>query len=108
MRRRVGMKRRLDKLEQSHDMLLRLMTLLREGGNDCVVQLANLIRSNPPLTEIRAFLDQQVSPSEVKEIPELQEAQRYVPQLPASRAKPDRLVLHVNRLSDTPPGIQGS
>lgn len=75
MRRKFAMKRKLDRLELASDVLLRLVSALRESESTRVAQLLNLIRSNASFGEIQVFLKQEFSQSEIEGSPELREFQ---------------------------------
>ncbi|KAB8227196.1 fungal specific transcription factor domain-containing protein [Aspergillus alliaceus] len=111
MRRKFAMKRKVDRLEQAEDTLLRLLGAIRESENTRVAQLLNLIRSNASFDEIAIFLELQFSRTEIERSPELREFQnqltrpsdddndeaeeRNMPRIP-------RRMLEVRRLVDIP------
>ncbi|KKK14586.1 hypothetical protein P175DRAFT_0443092 [Aspergillus ochraceoroseus IBT 24754] len=78
MRRKLAMKRKLGRLEQSEDVLLQLVSVLRDSENKRVAQLLNLIRSNASVKELKVFLEDQFSRSEIEKSPGLREVQRQI------------------------------
>ncbi|KAA8643491.1 hypothetical protein EYZ11_009520 [Aspergillus tanneri] len=107
MRRKFAMKRKLDRLEMASDVLLRLVSALRESDSTRVAQLLNLIRSNASFDEIQVFLKQKFSQYEIEGSPELREVQSQFSRPsdddedgPSQRS--GRRVLDVNRLTDIP------
>lgn len=51
------MKRRLESLEEDRDLLLQLVRFLRDREDSCVSDIVNLVRSNPPLSGLKSYLD---------------------------------------------------
>lgn len=107
MRRKFAMKRKIDRLEQAEDVLLRLLSALRESESTRIAQLLNLIQSNASFEELQMFLEQSFSRSEIESTPELREMQSQI-----SRHSDDdsddsmqasgRRVMDVRRLTDVP------
>ncbi|KAL5044648.1 hypothetical protein BDW71DRAFT_209027 [Aspergillus fruticulosus] len=58
-RRRGVLKRKIDKLEDKEDLLVRLLEFFRESSNRCTIPLLNLIRNHASPAEIRFYIDQQ-------------------------------------------------
>lgn len=58
-RRRGGIKRKLETLEDRKDLLLNLVAMLRDSGDRSVLQLLDFIRSNASLAEVKSYLDEQ-------------------------------------------------
>ena len=58
-RRRSGIKRKLETLEDRKELLLDLVAMLRDSGDRSVLQLLDLIRSNASLAELKFYLDEQ-------------------------------------------------
>lgn len=58
-RRRSGIKRKLETLEDRKDLLLNLVAMLRDSGDRSVLQLLDLIRRNASLAELKFYLDEQ-------------------------------------------------
>jgi hypothetical protein len=108
MRRKLAMKRKLDRLEQSEDVLLRLVGALRGSESTRVTQLMTLIRSNASMTELHSFLEENFSRSEIEKSPELREMQQHIlrptGEIEEEEAipRPPRRMLDVRRLADTP------
>ncbi|KAL4890685.1 hypothetical protein BDV59DRAFT_183979 [Aspergillus ambiguus] len=107
MRRKFAMKRKLDRLEQAEDVLLRLLSALRESENTKIAQLLNLIQSNASFAELQIFLEQTFSPTELESTPELREVQSHILR-PSDDESDDsmqasgRRMMDVRRLTDVP------
>ncbi|EAW12869.1 putative C6 transcription factor [Aspergillus clavatus NRRL 1] len=90
-RRRGALKRKLGQLEENEDLLVRLVSTLRESGNRHTIQLLNLIRSNASLPEIKRYIDTQLAGLESEKTPELievcNEMQRFEQTGPRSRRR---------------------
>ncbi|KAI3002245.1 transcriptional regulator family: Fungal Specific TF [Aspergillus niger] len=110
MRRKYAMKRKLDRLEQAEETLLRLIDALRESESKRLAQLLNLIRSNASFEELQIFLEQQFTGREIELSPELREIQSQISRpsdddeesQPPSQPRSSRRVLDVRRLADNP------
>ncbi|KAJ5305815.1 hypothetical protein N7508_004830 [Penicillium antarcticum] len=88
----------MESLEDDREMLLQLVSNLRESSNSEVIQLLNLIRSNAPLDEIKDYMDKRMH-DEIEKTPELMDI--------ANSMRDDsnhsrRKVLDARRLSDDP------
>ncbi|PYH92151.1 hypothetical protein BO71DRAFT_400803 [Aspergillus ellipticus CBS 707.79] len=116
MRRKYAMKRKLERLEQAEETLLRLVDALRDSESKRLAQLLNLIRSNASFEELQVFLQQQFSGQEIKQAPALRDIQAQISRpededddddddddepAPASQAR-SRRFLDVRRLADSP------
>lgn len=66
-RRRGGIKRKLETLEDRKDLLLNLVAMLRDSGDRSVLQLLDLIRSNASLAELKFYLDEQLQTLRAKQ-----------------------------------------
>ncbi|KAF4283405.1 hypothetical protein KXX16_007462 [Aspergillus fumigatus] len=81
-RRRGALKRKVNQLEEKEELLIQLVSTLRESGTRRTIQLLNLIRSNASLSEIQLYIDTQLK-SELEQTPELievcNEIQRFEP-----------------------------
>lgn len=58
-RRKRGVKRKLETLEDCKNLLLSLVGMLRDSGDRSVLQLLDLIRSNASLAELKLYIDDQ-------------------------------------------------
>ncbi|RDW72688.1 Zn(II)2Cys6 transcription factor [Aspergillus mulundensis] len=112
-RRKLPQKRKLESLEQSNDVLLRLLRAIRDSENKKVAQLMNLIRSNPAVSELQEFLATNFSRSEIEKTPELQEVHQHVLReesvileenaiLEETAPPRPRRMLDIRRLADNP------
>ncbi|KAL6230509.1 hypothetical protein BDW75DRAFT_234337 [Aspergillus navahoensis] len=107
-RRKLPQKRKLESLEQSTDILTRLLSAIRDSENKEVTQLVNLIRSNPTLPELQEYLTENFSQSEIEKSPELNEIQQHLGQETnvmeqgEATPRPPRRMLDVRRLADNP------
>ncbi|KAL4995319.1 hypothetical protein BDV10DRAFT_174901 [Aspergillus recurvatus] len=107
-RRKLPQKRKLESLEQSNDILTRLLSAIRDIENKKVTQLMNLIRSNPSLPELQEYLTENFSRSEIERSPELSEVQQHLRRetdaMEQGEAAPraPRRMLDVRRLADNP------
>ncbi|KAL4900102.1 hypothetical protein BDW74DRAFT_188665 [Aspergillus multicolor] len=106
-RRKLPQKRKLESLEQSNDVLLRLLKAIRDSENKKIAQLMNLIRSNPAVSELQEFLATNFSRSEIEKTPELQEVQEHVLReesviLEEAAPPRPRRMLDIRRLADNP------
>lgn len=107
MRRKFAMKRKIDRLEQAEDVLLRLLSALRENESTRIAQLLNLIQSNASFEELQIFLEQSFSRSEIESTPELREMQSQIlrhsdDDSDDSMQASGRRVMDVRRLTDVP------
>ncbi|KAL4974630.1 hypothetical protein BDW66DRAFT_161074 [Aspergillus desertorum] len=107
-RRKLPQKRKLESLEQSNDVLSRLLSAIRNSESKKVIQLINLIRSNPPLPELQEYLAENFSRLEIEESPKLSQVQQYLRresdamEQSAAAPRPPRRMLDVRRLADNP------
>lgn len=99
-RRRIGVKRKLESLEEDRDLLLELFSTLRESGNREVIALINQIRNCSNLEDVKSFLDDKVQRSQLERTPELEQAYSEVRRLQQTTQRPT--AMDVNRLSDRP------
>ncbi|KAL6234135.1 hypothetical protein BDW75DRAFT_231358 [Aspergillus navahoensis] len=74
-RRRGVLERRLDALEQDRTLLVRLVDCIRDGSQEEATRVLNYIRSDASLDDIRRFLAQSPSLSEIEHV----QRQRYNP-----------------------------
>ena len=109
MRRKYAMKRKLERLEQAEEILIRLIDALRESESKRLSQLLNLIRSNASFEELRIFLAQQFTGKEIDMSPELRELRSQIArpsedeeEQPSHHSRAPRRVLDVRRLADSP------
>ncbi|RAK95629.1 uncharacterized protein BO80DRAFT_439252 [Aspergillus ibericus CBS 121593] len=109
MRRKYAMKRKLERLEQAEETLLRLIDALRESESKRLAQLLNLIRSNASFEELQIFLEQQFTGQEIEMSPELRELQSQISrpsedeeERSSTHSRAPRRVLDVRRLADSP------
>lgn len=118
MRRKTCIKRKIDVLEESQDMLQNLFDALRDSDDEKAVQLFRLIRSNVSLADIRNYLDnghghghgpdqmEPGMPSSSSSSPGLADLQNMLPkpQDDPDSPRPDRRrMLDIRRLVDEPP-----
>ncbi|KAL5050973.1 hypothetical protein BDW71DRAFT_81063 [Aspergillus fruticulosus] len=107
-RRKLPQKRKLESLEQSNEILTRLLSAIRDSENKKVSPLMNLIRSNPTLPELQEYLAENFPRSEIEKTPELSEIQQYlrreteVMEQGEAAPRPPRRMLDVRRLADNP------
>lgn len=101
-RRRGALKRKIDQLADQEDLLVRLVSVLRESGNRRAVPLINLIRNDASLDEIRYYINHQLPRLELAQTPELVEVCQEVKQLQPSESRSMRRILDAKRLSDIP------
>lgn len=108
-RRKLPQKRKLEGLEQSNDILMRLLSAIRDSENKRVAQLMNLIRSRPSMSELHKFLQENFTRSDIEKSPELREFQRHVlrstdtmREAGGSAPRQPRRMLDVRRLADSP------
>ncbi|KAE8154583.1 hypothetical protein BDV25DRAFT_126445 [Aspergillus avenaceus] len=98
-RRRTLMKRKLDVLEDSQELLAQVLDTIRDSSDIRVFALLNLIRSHAPLEEIKLYVDGQLqearTPELTKVYEQLNHRKRSMPRIP-------RRVLDVKRLADQP------
>ncbi|PWY90602.1 C6 transcription factor [Aspergillus sclerotioniger CBS 115572] len=108
MRRKYAMKRKLERLEQAEETLVRLIDALRESESKRLAQLLNLIRSNASYEELKIFLAQQFNPKEFELSPELRELRNQISrpsedeEEQSSHSRAPRRMLDVRRLADSP------
>ncbi|PYH43688.1 fungal specific transcription factor domain-containing protein [Aspergillus saccharolyticus JOP 1030-1] len=109
MRRKFAMKRKLERLEQAEDTLMRLIETLRDSDSEDLAQVLNLIRSNASVDEIQTYLDQELLGPHDELSPGLQEIRNQLSR-PSEEADDDsrsarhgsRRMLDVRRLADSP------
>ncbi|KAL4735393.1 hypothetical protein BDV11DRAFT_196097 [Aspergillus similis] len=107
-RRKLPQKRKLESLEQSNDILTRLLKAIRDSENKKITQLMNLIRSNPTLPELQEYLTENFTRSEIERSTELSEVQQHLKreadavEQGEAVPRPPRRVLDVRRLADNP------
>ncbi|KAL4948540.1 hypothetical protein BDW69DRAFT_91175 [Aspergillus filifer] len=108
-RRKLPQKRKLEGLEQSNDILERLLDAMRNNEDKQLVNLMNLIRSNPGMPELQDYLKQNFTATEIEQTPELSDLQRDFMRRSDETGKEDevtprvsRRMLDVRRLADTP------
>ncbi|OJJ05012.1 hypothetical protein ASPVEDRAFT_829340 [Aspergillus versicolor CBS 583.65] len=108
-RRKLPQKRKLEGLEQSNDILMRILSAIRDSENKRVAQLMSLIRSHPSMSELHKFLQENFTRSDIEKSPELREVQLHVmrstdPVTEAGGPAPrqPRRMLDVRRLADSP------
>ncbi|KAL4913090.1 hypothetical protein BDW62DRAFT_214528 [Aspergillus aurantiobrunneus] len=107
-RRKLPQKRKLEGLEQSNDILVRLLSAIRGSENKRIAQLMNLIRSHPSMSELQNFLKENFTRSDIEKSPELREVQHRVlrateePEGEEVAPRAPRRVLDVRRLADNP------
>ncbi|PWY83610.1 hypothetical protein BO70DRAFT_386976 [Aspergillus heteromorphus CBS 117.55] len=78
MRRKYAMKRKLERLEQAEETLVRLVSALRDSESKRLAQLLNLIRSNASFDELQIFLQKKFTPPEIEQCPELRDIQTQI------------------------------
>ncbi|KAL4805758.1 hypothetical protein BDV18DRAFT_160632 [Aspergillus unguis] len=107
-RRKLPQKRKLESLEQSDEILLRLLGAIRDSEGNRVEQLMDLIRSGPSMAELREYLAANFSQADVEQSAELQQLQERIKQeeeearaAAAADVRPHRM-LDVQRLADSP------
>jgi hypothetical protein len=102
----MALKRKQDSFEQDRELLLNLVSALRQGGDRHVAQLLALIKSDASFEEIKLCIETQLgelyqagerSSPELEEIS--QEIDRRLQEMPSSSR---RRVLDVTRISDRP------
>lgn len=94
---------RIHNLEGDRELLVRLVSTLRETDNHRVLQLLSLIRSNSPLEEVKTYMNDHLY-FELKKTPELADfagLSQFVG-LDRSEHRSQRRILDVNRLADIP------
>ncbi|KAL4778539.1 hypothetical protein BJX76DRAFT_132127 [Aspergillus varians] len=101
-RRRGVLKRKIDKLEDREDLLVRLLEVFREGSNRCTIPLLNLIRSDASPSEIRFYIEHQLPRSQLTQTPELVDIYREIEQRDPSEPPFKRCMLDMRRPSDLP------
>ncbi|KAL4923076.1 uncharacterized protein BDV17DRAFT_278081 [Aspergillus undulatus] len=67
-RRRGGLERRVDALEQDRTLLLRLVDSIRNESLDEAIRIVDLVRRDASLDEMRQYMDRKSSSREVEEI----------------------------------------
>ncbi|KAL4770610.1 hypothetical protein BDW60DRAFT_192308 [Aspergillus nidulans var. acristatus] len=77
-RRRGVLKRKIDKLEDKEDLLVRLLEFFRESSNCSTIHLLNLIRSHASPAEIRFYIEQQPNLPQTPELLEVELPQRRI------------------------------
>ncbi|CBF80748.1 putative C6 transcription factor [Aspergillus nidulans FGSC A4] len=77
-RRRGVLKRKIDKLEDKEDLLVRLLEFFRESSNRSTIPLLNLIRSHASPAEIRFYIEQQPNLPQTPELLEVELPQRHI------------------------------
>lgn len=70
-RRKYGLKRKVDTLEDKGKLLDRLVTVLQHTDKTCAAQIMNLIRSNASLDEIQMCMDDIMNLPRLEKTPEL-------------------------------------
>ncbi|KAL4944530.1 hypothetical protein BDV06DRAFT_210155 [Aspergillus oleicola] len=81
-RRRGGLERRLDALEQDRTLLLRLVDSIRDGSLDNANRILNFVRSDASLDEIRQYLARSSSSRAIENI-QLQDFSNPLYRVPA-------------------------
>jgi hypothetical protein len=56
-RRRITLKRKIESLERDRELLVRLVEVIRNQGDQSSLDVFNFIQSDAPLDEIRSYLD---------------------------------------------------
>lgn len=100
-RRRGALKRKVNQLEEKEDLLIRLVSTLRESGTRRTIQLLNLIRSNASLAEIQLYIDTQLK-SELEQTPELVEVCNEIQRFEQMGSRTRRRILDAQRASVEP------
>ncbi|KAL4739570.1 hypothetical protein BDV11DRAFT_187433 [Aspergillus similis] len=77
-RRRGVLKRKIDKLEDKQDLLVRLLEFFRESSNRSTIPLLNLIRNHASPAEIRFYIEQQPNLPQTPELLEFELRQRHI------------------------------
>lgn len=95
------MKQKLESLEEDRDLLIQLVSTLRESTNSHVIHFLNLIRSNASLEEIKAHIDAHPY-TELEKTPELIDAASQISHMRDTDYRSRRRFLDVHRLSDIP------
>jgi hypothetical protein len=100
-RRRGALKRKVNQLEEKEDLLIQLVSTLRESGTRRTIQLLNLIRSNASLAEIQLYIDTQLK-SELEQTPELIEVCNEIQRFEQMGSRSRRRILDAQRASVEP------
>ncbi|RHZ47722.1 putative C6 transcription factor [Aspergillus thermomutatus] len=100
-RRRGVLKRKVTQLEEKEDILIRLVSTLRESGTRRTIQLLNLIRSNASLAEIKLYIDTQLK-FELEKTPELVEVCNEIQRFEQMGSRSRRRILDAQRSSVEP------
>ncbi|GFF42399.1 hypothetical protein IFM58399_06596 [Aspergillus lentulus] len=100
-RRRGALKRKVNQLEEKEDLLIQLVSTLRESGTRRTIQLLNLIRSNASLAEIQLYIDTQLK-SELEQTPELIEVCNEIQRFEQMGSRSRRRILDTQRVSVEP------
>ncbi|KAL4972041.1 hypothetical protein BDW66DRAFT_155078 [Aspergillus desertorum] len=87
-RRRGVLKRKIDALQDTEDLLVRLLEFFRESSNRCTITLLNLIRNHASPAEIRFYIDQQPDLRQTLEPLEVCGQQAELPRLIVDARKP--------------------
>jgi hypothetical protein len=95
------MNQKIQQLEADRDLLIRLVTTLRETDNCRATQLLNLIRSNSSLEEIRVYVNERLY-DEPEKPPELVDLADQLRPLSEYEYRSQRRILDVRRLTDIP------
>ncbi|KAL6229680.1 hypothetical protein BDW75DRAFT_235016 [Aspergillus navahoensis] len=77
-RRRGVLKRKIDKLEDKEDLLVRLLEFFRESSNRCTIPLLNLIRHHASPAEIRFYIGQRPDRMQTPELIKVELPQRRI------------------------------
>ena len=95
------MDQKIKELEADRDLLIRLVTTLRETNDYRATQLLNLIRSNSSLEEISVYINDRLY-TELEKPPELVDLANQLRPLSESEYRSQRRILDVRRLTDIP------
>ncbi|RAL10264.1 putative C6 transcription factor [Aspergillus homomorphus CBS 101889] len=102
-RRRGALKRKIDELVDKEDLLARLVGALRDGDEQDILPLIDLIRSDAPFEEIRHHILHHLPQSELALTPDLAQLTRELHHhQPSDRSRPMRRVLEAKRIADSP------
>ncbi|GLA18851.1 hypothetical protein AnigIFM62618_006506 [Aspergillus niger] len=103
MRRKLAHKRKIEKLEEERNDLLQLVKTLQNSSDANAMQVLSLIRSKPPLSKIKLYIDKNISEHEQETTPSLAEIHNQTSMLENGNKRTySHRALTIQRLVDIP------
>ena len=103
MRRKLAHKRKIEKLEEERNDLLQIVKTLQNSSDANAMQVLSLIRSKPPLSKIKLYIDKNISEHEQETTPSLAKIHNQTSMLENGNKRTySHRALTIQRLVDIP------